>query len=95
MLNKGILLISAKERANSYYFEKVASYVVEILSTDLCSLVPNKDRLALTLKVEIDANCSIVNYAFFESIINSDKRFTYTEVSSILKKLNSNSLKIH
>ena len=84
--------ICAKERANSYYFpEKVFHMLPEILSTDLCSLVPNKDRLALTLKVEIDANCSIVNYAFFESIINSDKRFTYTEVSSILKKLNSNS----
>ena len=84
--------ICAKERANSYYFpERVFHMLPEILSTDLCSLVPNKDRLALTLKVEIDANCSIVNYAFFESIINSDKRFTYTEVSSILKKLNSNS----
>ena len=84
--------ICAKERANSYYFpEKVFHMLPEILSTDLCSLVPNKDRLALTFKVEIDANCSIVNYAFFESIINSDKRFTYTEVSSILKKLNSNS----
>ena len=84
--------ICAKERANSYYFpEKVFHMLPKILSTDLCSLVPNKDRLALTLKVEIDANCSIVNYAFFESIINSDKRFTYTEVSSILKKLNSNS----
>ena len=84
--------ICAKERANSYYFpEKVFHMLPEVLSTDLCSLVPNKDRLALTLKVEIDANCSIVNYAFFESIINSDKRFTYTEVSSILKKLNSNS----
>ena len=84
--------ICAKERANSYYFpEKVFHMLPEILSTDLCSLVPNKDRLALTLEVEIDANCSIVNYAFFESIINSDKRFTYTEVSSILKKLNSNS----
>ena len=84
--------ICAKERANSYYFpEKVFHMLPEILSTELCSLVPNKDRLALTLKVEIDANCSIVNYAFFESIINSDKRFTYAEVSSILKKLNSNS----
>ena len=84
--------ICAKERANSYYFpEKVFHMLPEVLSTDLCSLVPNKDRLALTLKVEIDANCSIINYAFFESIINSDKRFTYTEVSSILKKLNSSS----
>ena len=84
--------ICAKKRANSYYFpEKVFHMLPEILSTDLCSLVPNKDRLALTLKVEIDAKCSIINYTFFESIINSDKRFTYTEVSSILKKLNSNS----
>ena len=84
--------ICAKERANSYYFpEKVFHMLPEVLSTDLCSLVPNKDRLALTLKVEIDANYSIINYAFFESIINSDKRFTYTEVSSILKKLNSSS----
>ena len=79
--------IAAKNRGNSYYFpEKVFHMLPKILSTDLCSLLPNKKRLALTLKIELDEKCAIIDYSFFESIIKSNKRFTYSEASDILNK---------
>ena len=81
---------SARKKANSFYFpEKVFHMLPKILSTDLCSLKPNKKRLAMTLKIELDSNCSIVEYSFFESIITSNKRFSYSEASNVLKKLNT------
>ena len=81
---------SARKKANSFYFpEKVFHMLPKILSTDLCSLKPNKKRLAMTLKIELDSNCSIIEYSFFESIITSNKRFSYSEASNVLKKLNT------
>ena len=80
--------MAAKLRGNSYYFpEKVFHMLPKILSTDLCSLVPNKKRLAMSLRIELDDKYSIKNYSFFESIIKSNKRFTYSEASDILNKL--------
>ena len=77
---------NAKIRANSYYFpEKVFHMLPEILSTDICSLIPGKNRLAFTLKVEMDTSYSIIKYSFFESTINSNERLTYTEVSKVLQ----------
>ena len=82
--------MAAKLRGNSYYFpEKVFHMLPKILSTDLCSLVPNKKRLAMSLRIELDDKYSIKNYSFFESIIKSNKRFTYSEASSILNKLDT------
>ena len=77
---------NAKIRANSYYFpEKVFHMLPEILSTDICSLIPGKNRLAFTLKVEMDTSYSIIKHSFFESTINSNERLTYTEVSKVLQ----------
>ncbi len=77
---------NAKKRANSYYFpEKVFHMLPEILSTDICSLIPGKNRLAFTLKVEMDTSYSIIKHSFFESTINSNERLTYTEVSKVLQ----------
>ena len=56
---------NAKIRANSYYFpEKVFYMLPEILSTDICSLIPGKNRLAFTLKVEMDTSYSIIKHSF-------------------------------
>ena len=42
----------ALERGNSYYFrEKTIHMLPENLSTNICSLVPGKKRLALTVKI--------------------------------------------
>ena len=82
--------IAAREKANSYYFpEKNFHMLPEFLSTDICSLKSNRNRLALTLKIKMNENCSVIKYSFFESIVKSNKRFTYSEASSIIKKLST------
>ena len=57
----------------------------EDLSTDICSLRPNMKRLSYTIKISIDKNFDIMNYEFFESLIKSNKSFTYQEVENILQ----------
>lgn len=82
----------AKIRANSYYFyEKTIHMLPKILSTDLCSLVPRKKRLAFTLKIIFDSKLNIITYDFLESSIESNKRFSYQEVQNILDNGEKNS----
>ena len=76
----------AKEHGNSYYFDEETTHMLpEDLSTDICSLRPNMKRLAYTIKISIDKNFDIMNYEFFESLIKSNKSFTYQEVENILQ----------
>lgn len=82
----------AKIRANSYYFyDKTIHMLPKILSTDLCSLVPRKKRLAFTLKIIFDSKLNIITYDFLESSIESNKRFSYQEVQNILDNGEKNS----
>ncbi len=76
---------SACERGNSYYFrEKTVHMLPENLSTNICSLVPGKKRLALTVKIVLDNQCLIKSFDFFESTIMSDRKFHYKEVETII-----------
>ena len=76
----------AKDHGNSYYFDEETTHMLpEDLSTDICSLRPNMKRLAYTIKISIDKNFDIMNYEFFESLIKSNKSFTYQEVENILQ----------
>ncbi len=75
----------AFEKGNSYYFdEKTTHMLPEFLSTDICSLVPGKKRLALTAKILLDNQCNVKSFDFFESTIISDRKFHYGEVEKIL-----------
>ena len=76
----------AKEHGNSYYFDEETTHMLpENLSTDICSLRPNMKRLAYTIKISIDKNFDVTNYEFSESLIKSNKSFTYQEVENILQ----------
>ena len=47
--------IEAKKRGNSYYFpNKVIPMLPELLSNNICSLVPNKERLCIIVIAKID-----------------------------------------
>ena len=75
----------AYERATSVYFpRRVIPMLPEKLSNGLCSLNPNEDRLAMVCDMLIDAAGEIHAYQFFPAVINSQARFTYTEVAAIL-----------
>src|SRR3989344_4559288 len=58
----------------------------EELSNDLCSLVPNKDRLTMSAVFIIDKNAKVKSEWFGRTVIHSQKRFTYEEAEESLKK---------
>jgi ribonuclease R len=58
----------------------------EILSNDLCSLRPNEDRLAFSAIFELSTNGDVQNAWYGQTIIHSDKRFSYQDAQEILDK---------
>src|ERR1022692_4109293 len=78
--------LEARLRGTSVYFPDRAIPMLPMeLSTDLCSLRPQVDRLVLSCVMEIDAQGEIVNYTLNEGIIRSAERMTYTNVNLILE----------
>jgi len=77
----------ARERATSVYLvDRVIPMLPEILSNDLCSLRPNEDRLAFSAVFEITPEAEIVSAWYGQSVIHSDKRFSYEEAQTVLDK---------
>ncbi|MDP2300900.1 MAG: ribonuclease R [Ignavibacteria bacterium] len=75
----------AKERGNSVYLVgKVIPMLPEQLSNNICSLVPNQDRLTYTVIIEITPRGKVVDHKIAKTIINSKRRFTYDEVQDII-----------
>ncbi len=78
--------LEARLRGTSVYFPDRAMPMLPIeLSTDLCSLRPQVDRLVLSCVMEIDAQGEIVGYTLNEGVIRSTERMTYTNVNLILE----------
>lgn len=75
----------AYQRGTSVYFPgRVVPMLPERLSNDLCSLVPDQDRLAFTAILDFDGQGKLVGKSFTKSIIRSHQRFTYNIVFDIL-----------
>ena len=75
----------AQERGTSIYLvDRVIPMLPEVLSNDLCSLRPNEDRLAFSAVFEMDAQGHIHNEWFGQTIIHSNKRFSYEEAQGVL-----------
>lgn len=75
----------AYERGTSVYFpDRVIPMLPEKLSTGLCSLNPQVDRLALVCEMTIAGDGSIKRSAFHQAVIHSHCRFTYETVEDIL-----------
>ncbi len=76
----------AYERGTSVYFPgTVIPMLPEKLSNDLCSLLPDKDRLTVTAILDFDNSGTLLKKSFCRSIIHSHYRFTYTQVSKLLE----------
>lgn len=70
----------AAERGTSVYLvDRTIPMLPEILSNDLCSLVPNKDRLTMSAVFVIDKHARVKSEWFGRTVIHSQKRFTYEE----------------
>jgi ribonuclease R len=78
--------LEARLRGTSVYFPDRAIPMLPMeLSTDLCSLRPQVDRLVLSCVMEINAQGEIIGYTMNEGIIRSAERMTYTNVNLILE----------
>ena len=76
----------ARLRGTSVYFPDRAVPMLPLeLSTDICSLRPQVDRLVLSCTMEIDHRGEIVGYEINEGVIRSADRMTYTAVNAILE----------
>ena len=75
----------AAERANSVYLvDRTIPMLPEALSADICSLVPDQDRLTYSAIFEISKDGKVHSEWFGRTIIHSHKRFTYQEAAEVL-----------
>ena len=75
----------ASHRGNSVYFpERVVPMFPEVLSNGLCSLKPRVDRLAMVCDMQIGPEGELTHYVFYEAVIHSHARLTYTDVGAVL-----------
>ena len=75
----------ARSRSNSYYFpNSVEPMFPPKLSTGLCSLNPDADRLVMTAKMEFDKEGRSTGQEFFSAVIKSKARLTYSQVKQAL-----------
>ncbi len=73
---------SAFDRGTSVYFPQyVVPMLPEKLSNGLCSLNPRVDRLALVCEMTVSSRGKVSGYRFYEAVINSRARLTYTQVA--------------
>ncbi|MCH9699452.1 MAG: ribonuclease R [Gammaproteobacteria bacterium] len=72
-------------RSTSVYFpEQVIPMLPEGLSNGLCSLLPEQDRLCIACEIYISKEGKVKRSRFFEAVMHSHARLTYTEVAAIL-----------
>lgn len=75
----------AYQRGNStYLYNIVLPMLPEELSNGICSLNPNENRLALSLKMRINKLGKVVDYKIYKSIIKSNYRLVYDDVNDYL-----------
>jgi ribonuclease R len=76
----------ARLRGTSIYFPDRAVPMLPLeLSTDICSLRPQVDRLVLSCTMEIDYQGEIDAYEINEGVIRSANRMTYTAVNAVIE----------
>lgn len=76
---------AAFERGTSVYFpERAIPMLPERLSTDICSLKPELDRLTMSALIELHSNGRVADYRLTPSVIHSRARMTYTSVNEII-----------
>lgn len=77
----------AYERGNSVYFpSRVIPMLPETLSNNLCSLMPNVDRLAMVCEMTIHPTGRIMKYQFSNAVFKSHARLTYNQVHAMIEK---------
>ncbi len=84
--NSAIDKEARKRGVSVYLVDRTIPMLPEILSNDVCSLNPNEDKLTFSVVFHIFSSGKIKKVWFGETVINSQKRFTYKEAQDILDK---------
>ncbi|HWO43261.1 MAG TPA: ribonuclease R, partial [Candidatus Eisenbacteria bacterium] len=72
-------------RGTSVYFpDRAIPMLPEALSNGICSLNPDEDRLTKTVSLKINPKGEVIGSSFYDSVIRSRARMTYTDVRRIL-----------
>jgi len=75
----------AWQRGTSVYFpNNVIPMLPEVLSNGLCSLNPQINRLCFVCDMVIDSTGEIETYDFYQAVMYSHARLTYTQVSALI-----------
>ncbi len=75
----------AIRRATSVYFpDRVVPMLPEVLSNGLCSINPDVDRLCMVCEMHISKEGKVTSSKFFEGLMRSQARLTYSQVSDFL-----------
>lgn len=78
----GFIDAEARRRGNSFYFpDRALPMLPERLSSDLCSLRPEQDRLALVVELRLSDAGEVVDALFHEAVIRSRARLSYEEAA--------------
>ncbi len=76
----------AFERGTSiYYADGVIPMLPEVLSNEACSLKPHSKRLTLSVFIKFDHQANVLSTEIHNSIINSQRRFTYKEIAHLIE----------
>jgi len=76
----------AEQRATSVYLvDRTIPMLPERLCNELCSLRPHEDKLCYSVVFQLDDEARIRDWRLRHTVINSDRRFCYEEVQTVLE----------
>ena len=77
----------AAHRGTSVYLvDRVITMLPRRLTTDICSLQPESDRLTHSVMMELDEEGEIIKVETFPSVIRSSARLNYQQVQTLIEK---------
>lgn len=83
----------ATRRSTSVYFpDRVVPMLPEVLSNGLCSLNPKVDRLCMVCEMHVNTEGKVTRSTFFDAVMRSKARLTYSEVAALLDGTSSKSV---